>query len=324
MILLPKRFWKNYLCLLVKSSKYLVFLTLLISSAYTSIAQFYRAENFGFAVGAAVSVGNKVQRIGLNFNAYYFYDFVQVNAEVRLYHHIKNLGPSMEHSEAVVCGGLVLSAGKKQDFHNPFLSVYSNQTKRVYSIAYAYDAYFNKIKTKQQTGIIALQFDAVSIITENDLYAHPTLDRFRTGAFLIQYQYQNKFQAGLNCTMWTGQMGNSVRDDKSFPYVGYMDTIGGVYPNYSHGLLSTQFKVNIGYAQNIQANLGIDAEQVRNYVQNRLIHDMIFLPRKWRNTINCHIPMIDSNGVQFLYKDGQKIRKPSLFWGIASNASAFY
>lgn len=309
---------------MVKSNKYLVFLALLISFAYTSIAQYYRAQNLGFAVGASLSVGNKVQRIGLSFNTYYFYDFAQINAEVRLYHYLKNLGPAIEYNEAVVCGGLVLSAGKKQDFHNPFLSVFSNQTKRAYSIAYAYNAYFNKIKTKQQTGIIALQFDAISLITENDLYARPTLDRFRTGAFLIQYQYQNKFQAAINCTMWTGQMGSAVKNDTTFPSIGYMDTTGGVYTRYSHGLLSAQFKVNLGYAQNVQANLGLDAEQVRNFVQNKIFHDMIFIPRKWFTPINCHIPMIDIKGAQFLYKEGQKIRKPSLFWGIASNASAFY
>lgn len=324
MILLPKKFWKNYLCLLVKSNKYLVCLALLISTSYTSIAQFYRAENFGFAVGASLSVGNKIQRIGINFNTYYFYDFAQINAEIRLYHYLKNLGPSIEHNEAVVSGGLVLATGNKQDYFNPFLNSFSNQTKRKYSIAYAYNAYFNKIRTKQQTGIIALQFDVISLISENDLYARPTLDRFRTGAFLIQYQYQNKFQAAINCTMWTGQMGNTVKNDTTFPSVGYMDTIGGVYTNYSHGLLSAQVKVNLGYAQNVQANLGIDAEQVRNFVQNKIFHDMIFIPRKWFTPINCHIPMLDDKGGQFLYKDGQKIRKLRGYWGLASNASAFY
>lgn len=324
MILLPKKFWKNYLCLLVRVSKYLVLFSCFFFLEHSSFAQFYRAENFGLAVGASLSVGNKVQRIGINLNAYYYYDFAQVNAEVRLYHYLKNLGPSIEHNEAVVSGGLVLSTGKKQDYFNPFINVYSNQTNRKYSIAYAYNAYFNKIKTKQQTGIIALQFDAVSLITENDLYARPTLDRFRTGAFLIQYQYQNIFQAAINCTMWTGQMGNAVRDDKTFPHIGYMDTIGGVYTNYSHGLLSAQVKANIGYAQNVQANIGIDAEQVRNFVQNRLFHDMIFIPRKWFTPINCHIPMLDENNMQFLYKKDQKIKRPTVYWNAASNPSAFY
>lgn len=309
---------------MVRSNKYLLYFIFFSFITGFSFAQFYRYENFGFTLGASISVGNKTQRIGINFNCYYYYNFAQLNAEVRLYHYLKNLGPSIEYNEAVISGGLVLSAGKKQDFFNPFVNVYSNQTKRKYSIGYAYNAYFNKIKTKQQTGIIALQFNAISLISENDLYARPTLDRFRTGAFLIQYQYENKFQAAINCTMWTGQMGNAVRDDKTFPHIGYMDTIGGVYTNHSHGLLSVQVKANIGYAQNVQANIGIDAEQVRNFVQNKLFHDMIFIPKKWFKPINCHIPMLDENHHQFLYKKDQKIKRPTVYWNAASNPSAFY
>ena len=262
--------------------------------------------------------------MGLTLQGYYFYDFVQVNAEIRVYHSLKNLGPKIEYNEAVASAGLVLAYGKKQNYFNPFLNSVSNQTKRRYSVAYSYNAYFNKIKTNQKTGTFALQFGSVSLISENDLFAHPTLDRFRTGAFLVQYQYKNIFQAAANCTMWTGKMGKEIRDDKEFPYVGYIDTTGGLYTNYSHGLLSAQIKFNLGYGQNAQLNLGVDAEQVRNAIQNRLIHDMIFIPRKWNKPINCHIPMLDEKGNQYLYRKEQKIKKPNFYWNTFSNASLFY
>lgn len=302
--------------------KYLLYYFLLISIC--SYSQFYRFENFGFNVGAAISVGNRFQRIGLTLNSYYFYDFVQVNAGIRVYRSLKNLGPNVEYNEAVVSGGLVFSMGQKQNYFNPFVSVYSNQTKHKYSIAYSYNAYFNKIGTKQQTGIIALQFDNISIIGENDILAKPILDRFRTGAFLIQYQYRNLFQAAINCTMWTGQMGRSIRDDKEFPYIGYMDTTGGKFTKLSHGLLSAQLKCNLGYAQNVQANFGVDAEKVRNVVQNRLIHDMIFIPRKWYTPINCHVPMVDTAGNQFLYRKKQVVKPAKIYWNFQSNGSPFY
>lgn len=309
---------------MAKVKKYF-FLTFLLSELYLStFAQFYKSENFGFNVGAVISVGNRFQRIGLTLNSYYFYDFVQVNAGVRLYRSLKNLGPKLEYNEAVVSGGLVFSFGNRQNYFNSFVSVYSNQTKRKFSIAYAYNAYFNKVKTKQQTGIIALQFDRISVIGENDILAKPILDRFRTGAFLIQYQHRNLFQAAINCTMWTGQMGKQVKDDKAFPYICYMDTTGGTYTNISHGLLSAQLKVNLGYAQNVQLNFGVDAEQVRNAVQNRLIHDMIFIPRKWYTPINCHIPMLDMEGNQYLYHQKQIVKRPQLYWNFQSNGSVFY
>jgi hypothetical protein len=275
-------------------------------------------------VGAVIAVGNRFHRMGLVLQGYYVCDFIQVNAETRVYHSLKNLGPKFEYNEAVTSVGAVIAYGGKQDYFNPFLNSVSNQTKRKFSVGYSYNTYFNRIRTKQTTGTIALQFGNVSLISENDLYAHPLLDRFRTGAFLIQYQHKNIFQAAVNCTMWTGKMGNACRDNKEFPHVGYIDTTGGLYTNYSHGLLSAQFKLNMGYGQNAQLNLGADAEQVRNAIQNRLIHDMIFLPRKWFTPINCHIPMLDEKGNQYLYGKDQKIRKANIYWNTFSNAALFY
>lgn len=270
-----------------------------------------------------IAVGNRFQRIGLNINAYYFYDFAQVNAGIRLYRNLRNLGPQREYNESVVSCGVVLAYGGKQKYFNPFVNEYSNQTKRKFCVAYSYNAYFNKVKTKQQTGIVVLQFDKISFITENDILAKPFFDRFRTGGFLIQYQYKNVFQAAVNCTMWTGQLGRQVMDNKNFP-CGYMDTTGGTYSNISHGLLSLQVKCNLGYGQNAQANVGVDAEQVRNFVQNKLIHDMIFVPRKLFKQINSHIPMIDSDNRQYLFNPGQKVKRLDFYWNTFSNSSAFY
>ena len=283
-----------------------------------------REKNFGITVGVVIAVGNRFHRMGLTLHGYYFYDFVQVNAEVRVYHSLKNLGPKFEYNEAVTSMGAVIAYGSKQGYYNPFLSSVSNQTERSFSVGYSYNSYFNKIRTKQSTGTIALQFGSISLISENDLYAHRIYDKFRTGAFLIQYQHKDIFQAAVNCTMWTGKMGNACRNDKEFPHVGYIDTVGGLYTNYSHGLLSAQFKLNADMGQNVQLNLGVDAEQVRNAIQNRLIHDMIIIPRKWFTPINCHIPMLDENGNQYLYRKDQKIKRPRFYWNTFSNPSLFY
>lgn len=302
--------------------KYFIVISFLIFSVQVS-AQLYRYENFGFCVGANIALGSHIQRIGINLNTYWFYDFVQINGGVRLYRNIKNLGPSGEYNEAVVSGGLVLSAGKKNKHHNPFINSYSNQTKRKFSFAYSYNAYFNKKQTSQQTGIVALQFDEFSLITENDILAKPFLDRFRTGAILLQYQHKNKFQAAINCTMWTGKMGSQVMNNSKFPN-GYMDTTGGKYCNYSHGLLSAQLRVNLGYGQNLAMNAGVDAEQIRNFVQNKLIHDGLFHPGKKRKIINSHLPMLDSKGNQYLFLKDQKVRRPKPYLNMGTNYPDFY
>lgn len=241
-----------------------------------------------------------------------------------MYRSFINLAPAADYNEIVTSAGLVFGYGNKRESYNPFLSNISNQTGYTHSVAYSYNAYWpQKVKTRQQTGTLTLQFTDFSIISENDILGHSFYDRFRTGAFLLQYQYQNKYQFALNCTMWTGQMGNKIMGNRHFP-AGYMDTTGGVYTNYSHGLLSAQVKMYADQGQNLQANLGVDAEQVRNFVQNKLIHDLIFIPRKWYKPINSHIPMLDTEDNQYLYKEGQKIKKPELYFNLFSNAALFY
>jgi hypothetical protein len=287
----------------------------------------FSKPHLGFNIGANFAVGSHFQRFGLNFHLFYVNKFFQSNSEVRAYFSFKNLGPQVIYEEVVLSQGVVLGYGSKVRFFNPFLNSVSNQTGHSNSVAYSYNAYFNsprRVKTTQQTGIISLQFNSISFIAENDLLAKPLLDRYRTGAFLLQYQYEDKFQTGLNCTMWTGFMGKVVRDNSHCPANCYIDTTGGTHTQYSHGLLSAQFKYNIGLSQVVQANIGIDAQQVRHAVQNKVIHDLIFLPKAWPKRINCHIPMLDENNEQYLFKPGQKIKKPHFYWNVFSNANLFY
>lgn len=287
-------------------------------------AQLLYGTGWGFNIGVVAAMGNRFQRIGAAIQCYYCYDFAQLNVEARAYRNFKNLGPVGRYNELVTSAGLVVGYGEKQKERNRFLSPIANQTKYVNSIGYCYNAYFNKVRTTQQTGIIALQFNRISIISENDIFARPRLDRFRTGAFLIQYQHSNLYQFAINCTMWSGQMRHSVTGDKSFPYSCYQDTTNSVYANYSHGLLSAQFKMALDHGQNLQANVGVDAQQVRNAVQNHMLHDVLLGPALWPKSQNCHIPVLDTEGSQYLYRPGQKMKRPQLYWNVFSSASTFY
>lgn len=288
-----------------------------------SFAQLEQYKHVGFNVGFVGAIGTHMQRFGIVLQGYYVYNFAQVNASIRLYDNFKNIGPKGEHAELNAAFGLCLGYGKKTTDTNLFVSSISNQTGYRNSVAYSYNIWRNKVKTSQVTGIVALQFSEFSIISENDLLAKPVLDRFRTGAFLLQYQTK-QFQYAINCTMWTGQMGQAIRNDSLFPGYGYLDAKGGLYSNVSHGLLSAQVKYANEYGQYLQSNVGVDAEQVRNVVQNKVIHDMPFVPKKWNKAQNVHLPMIDQGGNQYLYKEGQKIRSPKLFLNIYSSPNLFY
>ncbi|GAA4460043.1 hypothetical protein GCM10023093_02070 [Nemorincola caseinilytica] len=280
---------------------------------------------WGANAGLVAAIGNRFQRLGITVQGYYQNGIFQANAEVRAYHNFRNLGPAMWYSELVTSAGLVVGYGGRTGAQDPFPGISCDRTGRRNSIGYAQNLYLNRIGTSQWTGTVSFRFRDISIISENDIFACSTLDRFRTGAFLLQYRYMNKYLLALNCTMWTGQMGtNKVAGDKDFPHPCYMDTAGGAYTSYSHGLLSAQFRTPLDAGQNIQANAGIDAEQVRNLVQNRLIHDMIFLPRRLRPQKNCHIPMLDTAGHQYLHRPGQQVRPVRPYWNVFSAPATFY
>ena len=299
---------------------FLISITPLISQNFI-----YQTKNIGFNVGLNCAFGTHFQRLGLNFNFFYVNQSFQANTEARVYFSFKNLGPAFFYKELVISQGVLYSYGKPQNYYNPFLNAVSNQTGLKNTLAYAYNIYFNKVKTGQVTGTVAFQFNAITLIVENDILAKPLLDRYRTGAFLIQYQYNSVFQTALNCTMWTGQMGKTTEINHPQFYSNcYIDTTGGMYTKFSNGLLSAQVKYNLGYSQIAQVNVGADAEQIRNVVQNKFIHDMKFVPKKLNKAKNCHIPMIDENGEQYLFNEEQKIRKVKLYLNLFSNPALFY
>ena len=300
-------------------------LLLVVSNSCFSQYQFYSNRGAGITLGANLAFGTHYQRLGVNFHFYYVSNFFQSNSDVRLYFNLRAPGPRALYPELVVSQGVVFGFGTRDTLFNPFITPVSNQTFHKGSFAYSYNFYFNRRLTTQQTGIIAIEVNRVSLISENDLLARPYFDRFRTAAFLLQYQYLNIFQGAINCTMWTGQMGQKRGiTNPDFNFGCYMDTTGAVYASTSHGLLSAQIKYNLGYFQNGQLNAGIDAEQVRNAVQNQFIHDMPFIPKRWNKARNCHLPMLDVNGNQYLEKETQKIRKPRPYFNLFTNANIFY
>ena len=313
------------LCHPERSRRVMIFIFLLIFSFSFSQGLPYRDKNMAFNAGLNMALGTHIDRIGIVLNAAYVNDHFQANAETRLYFNLRNLGPRKKYTEVSAGLGVLYGYGKMNTWYNPFYNSVSNQTGYKYVVAYSYNRYWNKRRTSQGTGILALQFDKITVINENDLLAPPSLDAFRTGGFLVQFQQDSMFQFALSTAMWTGKMGfQTERNDPHFRFGCYMDTTGSIYANYSHGILSAQVKYYGVYGQNAQANIGIDSERIRNVIQNEITHDMNFLPKCWIKNKNCHIPMLDDKGEQFLYKDGQKIRPAKFYFGVGGNESLFY
>ncbi len=280
----------------------------------------------GITAGLTVTAGSHINRIGIFIQGYYVQSFAQINAGLKLYYNFKNLGPSKPSTELLSTVGLLIGFGKQEvKEENPFYSVLTNQTAYENSFAYSYNYYFNHIGTKQKTGTVRIQIEEYSMTFENDLFAKPLLDRFRTGAVLFEYNYDNRFLFGVSCVLWHGQMGKQIKTDsiKQFPN-GYMDTTGGKFTNYSHGILNFQCATTLPYKQIAEIRAGIDAEKIRNTVQNKIIHDLAFIPKRWYKRINSHVPMLDRQGNQYLFREDQKIKKSRAYVQTALNPGIFY
>lgn len=296
-----------------------LFLLVILMLTKSANAQQYQEGKFGINVGVVMALGTHVDRFGVNINSYYKNGAFQLNPTFRLYFNAKNLGPNKSSIESVISLGIVYSYGKNDTLINEFYSAVSNQTLKKNSFGYAYNYYFNNIKTNQSTGTISIQVNDFNFIAENDLFSGtPQLDRFRTGAFLLQYQKDN-YQFGINATLFTGQMGERVTDE-SYPFGHvYENTVGGKYTEYSHGLLSAQIKYVGEFYQTYQANVGVDSERIRHAIQNRFAHDILI-----GHGINAHVPMLDDKGEQYLFKDGQKVKPMRYYMNLFSNPAVFY
>lgn len=288
-----------------------------------SSAQQYQEKNLGINIGIVAAFGSQFDRFGFTVNSYYARSHFQVNTGLRCYFNFKNIGPNKQYIEAVASLGIVYAYGEKNNDYALFFNPVSNQTYRKNSIGYAYNIYLNPIGTNQQTGTISIEVNQFNLIAENDIFARPKLDRYRTGAFLLQYK-TDSLALGINTTLFTGEMGKKIQDE-NYPFSHlYKSDVNGKYTQNSHGLFSFQAQYITDYYQQLQANIGIDAERVRHVVQNRLIHDMIFLPKAWRKKTNAHIPMLDKENKQYLFKDGQEIKKAGLYFNVFSNSGLFY
>jgi hypothetical protein len=289
-----------------------------------SSSQNFTNNNFGISAGCVISTGTHVNQIGVFIRTYVKYDRFQWNNDIRMNYYFRYLGPKIPFPEFQVSSGVLIGYGKQNAGENLFWGKTSNQTGFRNAIAYAYNAYFNTIKTSQQTGTISFQWNHFYLASENDLFARPILDRFRTAALQFAYQKEN-WKISLTHAMWTGRLGKAVKDSCYRSPAGYLDTCKCTFGCFSNGLLyvSGEF-VEREFQQQLRASAGVDAEQIRHAVQNVIIHDAPFIPKKLRTSTNFHFPMIDDKGQQYLFRPGQKIRKPRLYFNLFANPDLIY
>ena len=298
-------------------------IAIILMIACQSSAQFTR---MGGKVGLNIHFGTHFQRLGITAGAFYIHEFIQVNGMTGLDYYLKTPGPGGRGLEGILSLGTTFLWGKDSVVYNPFMHQVSNQSYKPYSVGYAMNVYGDMKKTSQRTGVLGFQWKEFEFIHENDVLGNLKTDKYRTSAFLLAYRYED-MRFGMSSVLWTGNTG-SLRaknvHDKSFARFGYIDMTDAEFGNISHGILGVQAEYAFYGHQVARASIGIDAEQVRNVLQNKLAHDSWFLPEKWNKQRNYHVPMIDTKGDIYLYKEGQQVRPPRLYIDLSMNPYQFY
>ena len=309
-----KRFIRLSFCLFITSSLY---------------SQSISGENYQGSVGLNLTFGTTVNRIGLFAKGFYIHKDVQFNLDTRYHFNISSYGPRLSGPEWSLKGGVVWAWGEQASIENPFLSPVGNQIEKTNSLGYSFNYYWDKIGTNQATGTLSVQFDKVNFIMENDAFAPPAADKFRTAAIKFTYRIQENTYLTINSTLWTGDpftdMLDTQRDLAHYPSrYGFRDMSYTKYGKFSHGILSVGLQQILPFQQEIRYNLGVDSEWVRHILQNVIIHDLYFIPNIINPAKHPHIPMVSNTGEQYLFYSHQEVKPASFYGQFSMNGTLFY
>lgn len=274
--------------------------------------QTFSNQRFGVSAGVVLNVGTHVNSIGLTFNSYYHDYFYQINAGTSLTYNFNSYGGRKNFWESRNSLGLILLAGKKQMDPDFQLNGLLHNTRFNYGIGYNYIWYFDDAKTSQRSGGWSAHVKNFSILFENDVFGGQAKDRFRTGHLAFNYRWNDfKFTTGLY--IWTGETANSTWQKVPMDQCpsGFRLLEELPYGRTSHGIVYGGIQYHPGFGQIAQMRMGIDSEHIRHGFQNRLTHDLIFLPKKIeRNT--PHYPRLDENGCAVF--DKTKVRRNKFYF----------
>lgn len=298
------------------SSRFILSLVLLFS-VLSLKAQFKSEPQFGIQAGVLVNIGTHVNSVGANLGVYYSDFFYQFNANTQLKFNATSYGGRLNFWENRNALGLVLLAGKRNIDPDFQLDGLSHQTNFSKGIAYNYLWFFDQAKTSQRSGAWAIHVNYFTLAIENDVFGNQQKDRFRTHTMHASYRHKD-FKFFANMFLWTGETAKSHWDKtpmyKAPNGVRRLNELP--YGKTSHGIISFGASKKILYNQVVTMKVGYDSEGTRQIVQNRLGHDLIFLPKSIkRNT--PHYPMLGEDGMPVY--DKKDVRKNRFFYQVNLN-----
>lgn len=275
-------------------------------------------SNFGSQFGVLLNLGSHQTSVGLQVKLYVGFDYAQLNVGNTFTWNFQGIGKRKNYFENRAYLGGVVMFGKKESVIDFEIDGLNHQTKTNYGVAFNYLVYTDNAGTSQLSGAFGLHLKNFSILFENDVFGGQAKDRFRTGMLIFKYRTSwYKINAGLS--IWTGETANSYWDKSaSFPKMpnGYRSLEDLPYGRTSAGIVygGVQFLLPSGSFTSMK--IGLDSEHFRHAFQNRLTHDLCFLPKNFdRNT--PHYPRLDENGCPTFEKN--KVRKDQFYFQFGLN-----
>lgn len=297
-----------------------ILIAILLCSS-VSFGQNYFLDHFGGQIGAVIQFGTHKSAVGLTLNAYYQDYFYQINAGQHILFNVSDLGGRKNFFESRTSVGALLMAGRRDKNIDPFIQPLNHQSSYRHAIGYSYIWYYDKASTSQRSGAWSLHFSNFSLYHENDVFGGQGKDRFRTGDFRISYLHENlRFSTGIR--IWTGETSRTtwVKTSTDVCPNGYKILEDNTYGNTSHGIIYAGVQGMLGLGQYGTVFTGIDSELARHTFQNKLMHDLPFMPKNFERT-TPHYPMIDENGCAVFDKTYRKRDKWFFQVGLNNNWS---
>lgn len=309
----------NVFCHLWKV-KYLFGLILLFS--FPLHGQNYLRDHFGLSAGIALNFGSHINGIGLKFNGYYTDYFYQINAGQQVNFYFQHIGTRKKFIESKSNLGLVFIFGKENNPIDIELDGLNHQTKHDFGLGYNYIFYRDNAGTSQNSGGFAFHFKNLSLYHENDFFAGQAKDRFRTAHFYLSWK-EDTYKVGSGVYIWTGETSGAIRSriqTKESPH-GFKILEDLPYGKTSHGIAYASALFSLPYTQTIHLRLGVDGERIRHIIQNKIAHDIAFIPglsQKMKRT-TPHYPMLNEEGCPVF--DIENRRKNNFFFSFGANKS---
>jgi hypothetical protein len=272
----------------------------------------FSAQELVLGIGGSLRFGTHENALGFKAQIGILTKYCQFNLANQSQILFTSYGNRKQFVENRFSSGLVLLAGKEE---NPVSFEYDavfHQSKRNLALGFSYIWYADNVGTSQLSGSWSLQLQKVQLLFENDVFGGQAKDRFRSGTLRIAY-LDSVFHPYIVSKIWTGETKGSIWKKEALPGCpnGYRSLAHLPYGKTSHGIfaigLSTIYGVSkISMIQHYWgAELGLDSEQIRHFFQNRMSHDLIFMPKFYpRHT--PHYPRLDGNGMPIFSKDLRK------------------